>query len=104
MQNEIDIITKCDSFYIAKCDKSLLQNASGFLLQNATINYNLQQLLESTLISLQNATVIINCDVYYKMRRYVKPIFLFIMVLQMVFISWEKGHLAHKQRLVIQML
>ena len=87
MQNEIDIITKCDSFYIAKCDKSLLQNASGFLLQNATINYNLQQLLESTLILLQNATVIINYDVYYKMRLYDKRIFLFFMVLQMVFVS-----------------
>ena len=87
MQNEIDIITKCDSFYIAKCDKSLLQNASGFLLQNATINYNWQQLLESTLILLQNATVIINYDVYYKMRLYDKRIFLFFMVLQMVFVS-----------------
>ena len=42
----------------------LLQNASGFLLENATV-------------SLQNATVITNCDhfiakcdVYYKLRQY----------------------------------
>lgn len=49
MQNEIDIITKCDSFYIAKCDKSLLQNASGFLLQN-------------TSIVLQNQTIVTKYD------------------------------------------
>ena len=36
LQNAIDIITKCDSYFVAKCDRSLLQNASGFLLQNGT--------------------------------------------------------------------
>ena len=50
LQNGIDIITKCDSYFITKCDKSLLQNASAYLLQNATI-------------LLQNATI------YYKMRQ-----------------------------------
>ena len=32
LQNETDIITKCDSYFITKCDKSLLQSALGFLL------------------------------------------------------------------------
>ena len=36
----------------------LLQNASGFLLQNATV-------------LLQNATVIIKCDVYDKLRQHI---------------------------------
>ena len=55
LQNGPDII-KCDSYFITKCDKTLLQNALGFLLQNAT--------------------VITNCDVYYKMCRYTHlPIF-----------------------------
>ena len=35
LQNLTDIITKCDSYFIAKSDRSLLQNASGSLLQNA---------------------------------------------------------------------
>ena len=63
LQNATDIMTKCDSCFIAKCDRRLLQNASGFLLQNATV-------------LLQNVTVIANCndfirkcDTYYKMRR-----------------------------------
>ena len=63
LQNAIDIITKCDSYFTTKCDGSLIQNASGFLLQNATI-------------LLQNAADITNCDnfiskcdSYYKMRR-----------------------------------
>ena len=30
LQNEPDIIAKCDSNFPTKCDKSLLQNASGF--------------------------------------------------------------------------
>ena len=57
LQNATDIITKCDSYFITKCDRSLLQNASGFSLQIATI-------------SLQNATVITKCYVYYKLRQY----------------------------------
>ena len=47
LQNAIDIITKCDSYFDTKCDRSLFQNASGFLLQNVTV-------------LLQNATVEIN--------------------------------------------
>ena len=58
LQNAIDVITKCDSYFITKRDRSLLQNASGFLLQNATV-------------LLQNATVITKCDVYYKLRQYI---------------------------------
>ena len=57
LQNLTDIITKCDSYFIAKSDRSLLQNASGSLLQNAA--------------------VITNCDnfitkynVYYKLRQH----------------------------------
>ena len=47
----LDIITKCDSYFIANCDKSLLKNVSAFLLQNATV-------------LLHNAIVITKCDVY----------------------------------------
>ena len=63
LQNAIDVITKCDSYFTAKRDTSLLQNAPGFLLQNTTV-------------LLQNAMVITKCDdfitkhdSYYKMRR-----------------------------------
>ena len=62
LQNETDIITKYNSYFITKSDRNLLQNWSGFLLQNAT---ELLQIL----------TVITNCDdsitkcySYYKMR------------------------------------
>ena len=57
LQNTIDIITKCDSYFITKCDRSLLQNASGVLLQNETV-------------LLQKVTIITKCDVYYKLRQY----------------------------------
>ena len=57
LQNETNIIAKCDSYFITKCDKSLLQNASGFLLQNASV-------------LLQIVTVITKCDTYYKMLWY----------------------------------
>ena len=57
LQNAIDIITKCDSYFITKCDRSLLQNASGVLLQNETV-------------LLQKVTIITKCDVYYKLRQY----------------------------------
>ena len=49
LQNAIDVITKCDSYFFTKCNRSLLQNASDFLLQNATV-------------LLQNVTVITKCD------------------------------------------
>ena len=57
LQNETDVITKYDSYFVSKCDKALLQIASGFLLQNATV-------------LLQNATVITECDVYHKLQQY----------------------------------
>ena len=50
LQNATNIITNCDSNFITKWDRSLLQNALGFLLQNAT--------------------VIIKSNVYYKLRQY----------------------------------
>ena len=57
LQNATDVITKCDRYFITKRDRSLLQNTSGYLLQNTTV-------------SLQNATVITKCNVYYKLRQY----------------------------------
>ena len=67
LQNATDIMTKCDSWFIAKCDRRLLQNASGFLLQNATVYYKMWQLLQIATILLENATLITKCDVYYKL-------------------------------------
>ena len=52
LQNAIDLIAKCNDYFITKCGRSLLQNASGFLLQNATV-------------LLQNATVIISFYVFF---------------------------------------
>ena len=49
LQNAIDIIAKCDSYFFTKYDKSLLQNASDLLLQKETV-------------SLQNVAVITKCD------------------------------------------
>ena len=63
LQNETDIIIKCDSYFIAKYNRSLLQNAAGFY-------YKMRQLLQISTILLQNATVITKCDVYYKLRQY----------------------------------
>ena len=63
LQNTIDIITKCDSYFITKCDRSLLQNASGFLLQNATV------LLQNAAVITNCDNFITNCDSYYKMGR-----------------------------------
>ena len=64
LQNETDVITKYDSYFVSKCDKALLQIASRFLLQNATV------LLQNARILLQNATVITECDVYHKLQQY----------------------------------
>ena len=64
LQNAMDIITKCESYFITKCDKSLLQNASGCLLQSA-------------IVLLQIAAVT-KCDSYFKMRR----------LLQIVTVHW----------------
>ena len=45
LQNETNVITKCDSYFIIKYDRSLLQNVSGSLLQNATeVYYKMPQL------------------------------------------------------------
>ena len=79
LQNETDIITKCDNCFITTvmillCDRSLLQNASGFLLQNVTV------FLQITTILLQNATVITKCDVCYKLRQYSHSILIIISV------------------------
>ena len=49
LQNETDIITKCESYFITKYDQNLLPKYINFLLQNATV-------------LLQNATVIAKCD------------------------------------------
>ena len=54
LQNETNIIAKCDSYFITKCDKSLSQNASGFLLQNASV------LLQIVTV-ITNVTLITKC-------------------------------------------
>ena len=64
-QNETDIITKCDRYFITKSNRSLLQNASGYLLQNATI-------------LLQNPTALTKFNVYYKLRQYQSYYFLIL--------------------------
>ena len=55
LKNAIDIVTKCDSYFITKCDRSLSQNVSGFLLQIATVYYKMRQIL-------QIVTFVTNCD------------------------------------------
>ena len=52
LKNGIDIITKCDSYFITKCDRSLLQNASGFFFITKCDSYY-------------------KCDIYYKLRQYI---------------------------------
>ena len=61
-QNERDVITKCDSYFITKCERSLLQIASSFLLQNGTV------LLENVIVITKRDDFITKCDSYYKMR------------------------------------
>ena len=69
-----------------KTRQVFLQNATAILLQNATevyyiihqdfyykmwqFYYKIQQVLQISTISLQNATVITKCDIYYKLRLY----------------------------------
>ena len=55
LQNAIDVITKCDSYFITKYDRSLLQNASEFFYKMLHFYYKMRQLL-------QNATFIKNCN------------------------------------------
>ena len=64
-----------------KMRQILLQNATVILLQNVTkvyykmrqvFYYKIRQLLQNATTLLQNATVIIKCDVYYKMCRYTR--------------------------------
>ena len=65
----------------------LLQNVTAILLKNATkvyykirqvvyyemrkFHHKLRQSLQNASILLQNALFITNCDVYYKIRRYI---------------------------------
>ena len=37
LQNVIDIVIECDSYFISKCNKSLSQNESAFFVQNTTV-------------------------------------------------------------------
>ena len=66
IQNATDIVTKCDSYFIAKCDRSLLQNASVFLLQNAS------NLLQNAAVFTKCNNFITKCDVYYKLQKKAK--------------------------------
>ena len=52
-----------------KTRQMLLQNARAILLENVTEVYKMQQLLQNATILLQNATVIMKCNVYYKLRQ-----------------------------------
>ena len=70
LQNETDIITKYNSYFITKSDRNLLQNWSGFLLQNATELLQILTVITNWTILLQNATVITRCDVHYKLRQH----------------------------------
>ena len=71
-------------YFITKCNRYYLKNAAALLLRNATkayykmcqvICYKIwsfyyRQLLQNALVLLQNATVITNCNVYYKIHQY----------------------------------
>ena len=52
-----------------KTRQMLLQNARAILLDSVTEVYKMQQLLQNATILLQNATVIMKCNVYYKLRQ-----------------------------------
>ena len=70
LQNATDVITKCDSYFFSKCDRSLLQNASTFYYKMRQFYYKMRQSSQIATTSLQNATVITKCDVYYKLWQY----------------------------------
>ena len=70
LQNATDVITKCDSYFFSKCDRSLLQNASAFYYKMRQFYYKMRQSSQIATTSLQNATVITKCDVYYKLWQY----------------------------------
>ena len=66
-----------------KMRQILSQNATAILLQNATevyykmcqiFYYKLRQLLQIATTLLQNATVIVKCDVYYKLGQYMDEV------------------------------
>ena len=56
LQNAIDIITKCDSYFIIKCDRIVLQDTSGVFY------YKIRQFYYKMRHLLQNATLVTNCD------------------------------------------
>ena len=64
LQNGTDIVIKCD--------KRLWQNVSDFSYKMRHYYYKMPQLLQNVSVLLQNPIVIINSDIYYKMRRYKK--------------------------------
>ena len=71
LQNAIDIITKCDSYFIIKCDRIVLQDTSGFFYYKIRqFYYKMRHLLQIATILLQNATFITKCNFSYKLRQY----------------------------------
>ena len=73
LQNATDINRKCDNYFIKIARNVSCKTRQDFycrdLLQRQ-FYYKMRQLIKNETISLQNATVITKCDVYYKMRRY----------------------------------
>ena len=63
LQNPVDIITKCDSYFINKMRQL-------FYYKMPQVYYKMRQLLQIAKILLQNATVTTKCDAYYKLRQY----------------------------------
>ena len=56
LQNVTDIITKCDSYFIAKCGKSLFPNASVFYYKTQQFYYKVQRFYYKMRQHLKNAT------------------------------------------------
>ena len=69
MGNLILVVNSVTVSYLI-CYSSLLQNASAFYYKMRQFYYKMRQLLQIATTSLQNATSITKCDVYYKLRQY----------------------------------
>ena len=87
LQNAVDVITKCDSYFITNATEVYYKMRQVFYYKVRHFYYKMRQLLQNATILLQNATFITKCDVYYKLRQYKV---LFAIIQQLLFINTKR--------------